>query len=408
MKDIIKQNKGLTFEYDLLGHPVKVNGKTSTIEYVYAPDGRKLRATHKTFTSATKNIVKTSTTTDYTNGYIFKNSKPSMFSFDGGYYSFDGQGKLNGCHYYIADYQGNNRMVVNAATNRTEQVTHYYPFGELMADISTSPDAQQFKYNGKELDRSFGLDLYDYHARQQDAKLGRFNSIDPLAEKYYGISPYSYCAGDPVNCVDKDGRDVYTISNSGFVAKTNPSKQTVLIFYSKGTGEVTNVRKYDSRKGYDVALDNMVTETVELAPGIKSEPLTYGKMENEQALELQNIMTQNTDVEWNADVTSSGVGVLSTSHNVQKVESGKARNKSGIAESDVTISVHGHPGRNADDGSASEGTRGGGDGDRKNAKGNTRYFVNHQGSGHIFEYNAKQQNIREWKNFDEWYKSISK
>ncbi len=32
-------------------------------------------------------------------------------------------------------------------------------------------------------------------------------SIDPMAEKYYGISPYAYCAGNPVNFVDKDGRD---------------------------------------------------------------------------------------------------------------------------------------------------------------------------------------------------------
>jgi len=134
---------------------------------------------------------------------------------DGGYYSFDTNGKLNGCHYYIQDYQGNNRMVVNAATNRTEQVTHYYPYGELMADISTSPDAQPFKYSGKVLaakrkidnlsarrralarmDRSFGLDLYDFHARQQDAKLGRFNSIDPHAKDYYGTSLYSYFASD--------------------------------------------------------------------------------------------------------------------------------------------------------------------------------------------------------------------
>ena len=35
---------------------------------------------------------------------------------------------------------------------------------------------------------------------------GRFLSIDPLAEKYYHLSPYAYCAGDPVNLVDPDGR----------------------------------------------------------------------------------------------------------------------------------------------------------------------------------------------------------
>ncbi|MCR5360751.1 MAG: hypothetical protein K6E73_01925 [Bacteroidales bacterium] len=64
---------------------------------------------------------------------------------------------------------------------------------ELMADISTSPDAQQFKYGGKELDLSNGLNLYDFEARQYDAVGGpNFTSPDPLAHKYYWLSPYSY------------------------------------------------------------------------------------------------------------------------------------------------------------------------------------------------------------------------
>lgn len=36
-------------------------------------------------------------------------------------------------------------------------------------------------------------------------------SIDPKAESFYHISPYTYCAGDPVNLVDPDGRDWYSI-----------------------------------------------------------------------------------------------------------------------------------------------------------------------------------------------------
>ena len=35
----------------------------------------------------------------------------------------------------------------------------------------------------------------------------------PLSEKYYTSSPYAYCAGDPVNLVDPDGRDpIYAIN----------------------------------------------------------------------------------------------------------------------------------------------------------------------------------------------------
>lgn len=34
-------------------------------------------------------------------------------------------------------------------------------------------------------------------------------TMDPLAEKYYHIIPYVYCAGNPINLVDPDGMDWY-------------------------------------------------------------------------------------------------------------------------------------------------------------------------------------------------------
>ena len=33
----------------------------------------------------------------------------------------------------------------------------------------------------------------------------RWSTPDPLSEKYYAISPYAYCAGNPVNLVDPEG-----------------------------------------------------------------------------------------------------------------------------------------------------------------------------------------------------------
>ena len=39
----------------------------------------------------------------------------------------------------------------------------------------------------------------------------RFTTMDPLAEKYYSISPYAYCANNPVNLVDPEGQDSYLI-----------------------------------------------------------------------------------------------------------------------------------------------------------------------------------------------------
>ena len=62
-------------------------------------------------------------------------------------------------------------------------------------------------FTGKELSVETGL--YDFSARFLQTSLGRFTTIDPLAEKYPNISPYAYCNGNPVNFVDPDGMDWY-------------------------------------------------------------------------------------------------------------------------------------------------------------------------------------------------------
>jgi RHS repeat-associated protein len=69
--------------------------------------------------------------------------------------------------------------------------------------------AKPYKYTGKELDMEHGLMLYDYGARQYDPTIGRFLTMDPLAEKYYSISPYAYCANNPIKFVDPNGEDLY-------------------------------------------------------------------------------------------------------------------------------------------------------------------------------------------------------
>ena len=45
----------------------------------------------------------------------------------------------------------------------------------------------------------------------EDAK-AMFTSIDPHAESYYHLSPYSYCGGNPVNAIDPDGRKIIFIN----------------------------------------------------------------------------------------------------------------------------------------------------------------------------------------------------
>ncbi len=90
------------------------------------------------------------------------------------------------------------------------QATNYYPFGLSMAENPQRNDqeVQAFKYNGKELDREHQLDVYDYGARMYAPAIGRFMTMDPLAEKYYSVSPYVYCMSNPVRFVDPTGMEI--------------------------------------------------------------------------------------------------------------------------------------------------------------------------------------------------------
>ena len=187
-------NKGITdIQYNVLNLPSTVSfSDGSTITYTYGADGTKLRTVHK--------IGSTTTTTDYCGNVIYENGTQKLLLTEEGYINLTGTQQY---HYYLKDHQGNNRVVINQS-GTVEETNHYYPFGGV---FGTTGNTQPYKYNGKELDTKQGLNWYDYGARHYDAALGRFTTNDPLAEKYYSMSPYTYCADNPVKFIDPNGME---------------------------------------------------------------------------------------------------------------------------------------------------------------------------------------------------------
>ena len=62
-------------------------------------------------------------------------------------------------------------------------------------------------FTGKERDEETGYGYFG--ARYMDHELmTMWLSVDPLADKYPGISPYAYCAWNPVKLVDPDGKEI--------------------------------------------------------------------------------------------------------------------------------------------------------------------------------------------------------
>jgi uncharacterized protein RhaS with RHS repeats len=49
--------------------------------------------------------------------------------------------------------------------------------------------------------------MYDYEERGMYPAIMRFTTVDPLAEKYYSISPYAYCGNNPLRFVDPTGME---------------------------------------------------------------------------------------------------------------------------------------------------------------------------------------------------------
>jgi RHS repeat-associated protein len=165
----------------------------NTVAYGYDAAGTKLSAAYTSGGTTAK--------TEYAGNKVYNNGTLGMFLTEEGYLSLSGT--TPAYFYCLKDHQGNNRVVLSQA-GAVEQVNHSYPFGGLFGEgVQTS--GQPYRYNGKELDRKFGLDFYDYGARHYDAALGAWTTADPLAEKRPWESPYCFTGNNPVNRIDPTG-----------------------------------------------------------------------------------------------------------------------------------------------------------------------------------------------------------
>ena len=152
--------------------------------------------------------------------------------------------------YLIKDHLGSLRTITDSQGNALER-NDYYPYG-LATDLGRSYPALADKYrvrmpasftdfnqsgnsypaisspagkilpfcllyNGKELQLIAQTRLIDYGARQYDPTIARWNGMDPMAEKIFSVSMYSYVINNPIGLLDKFGLEgVRYIDENGY------------------------------------------------------------------------------------------------------------------------------------------------------------------------------------------------
>ena len=221
------KNKGIeNIVYNHLNLPVEIVFPTGKITYLYNAVGQKIK---KTVTQG--DVV----STEYLSGFQYKDAVLQFFPHAEGYVKYtpaSGKGSVAKYNYIYnyTDHLGNIRL--SYAKDPSDGVlkiieeNHYYPFGlkhsnynsdqlilekneeEILKFIPINPlltATYKYKYNGKELQDEFGLNMYDYGARNYDPALGRWMNIDPLAELSRRWSPYTYAMNCPTYFIDPDG-----------------------------------------------------------------------------------------------------------------------------------------------------------------------------------------------------------
>ena len=124
--------------------------------------------------------------------------------FPGGY--FDSAG----VHWMLPDAICSVELVIDGNGN-VEQHNGYYPYGEPWRE----PAGQPYLFGGKERRRFAGLGDYDFHARFLTTSTALWQAPDLHAGKYPWLSPWVFCAANPVRYRDPSGKRIEIDKNLG-------------------------------------------------------------------------------------------------------------------------------------------------------------------------------------------------
>ena len=250
--------------------------------------------------------------------------------------------------HYLRDHLGSVRSVIDGDTGAVVETNDYYPSGkritpppvaepvEATSQSATSPN--RWLFSGKE-SQSFlyaNIPLLDFGARMYNPTIARWTTSDPMSEKYYGISPYVYCLGNPISIIDPNGMDIWTMDEKGNVVWVKESDDHRL-YYMNNDGLLSD--DYVSVSDRSI-LDDLTKTEAKVDGGAKVSSHT-SKTGINDIFKVFKFASDKTKVEWavhrNGDTYTIGTG-----HNSYSASSWEDYTKD-----KPNATLHSHPGINA-------------------------------------------------------------
>lgn len=114
-------------------------------------------------------------------------------------------------YYFHTDHLGSSAWVTDTLGHAVQHLA-YLPWGESWVSQKTGNFSTIYTFSGKERDEETG---YSYFGQRfYDSQLSFWLSADPMRGKYPNMSPFVYCANNPIKLVDPNGEDVKIVKDS--------------------------------------------------------------------------------------------------------------------------------------------------------------------------------------------------
>lgn len=317
-----------TITYNLLDLPQTVTQSSTTLAtYTYDAAGDKLRNTGS------------DGSWDYISGVVYNNNAISFIQTEEGRASL--QGGAYHYEYNLKDNLGNVRYSFDkdptTGNARRIQEDEYYSFGlRETPGVYDFSNNNRYLYNGKEIQTDL-TSQYDYGARFYDPVIGRWNAVDPLAEKGRRWSPYTYVFNNPMRFADPDGMwgldgTVTWISSDGYIETYDANTfARVSIIHPDASGKpvVTNQTSTSSTTSTSVGPGWLQKILSYFGINIKDPTSEDEASERAKGMErLSDLDTKNEQIQENVDEMFDDIPVLNGAYTIFK---GLSEHKTGMA-----------------------------------------------------------------------------